>query len=366
MNDARYFYGTGHSLDENGELVFPIWARIPVDGEFFGAVFGNLDDHGGGQLEVVVGQTTLTAPDGSQQTIIAALGETQQLEHKDPDRWHFTDLDLTMLLLQDGTLVFLQRNADTQPDVLAGDMPVDFWDTLAAHHVILSDSGNFIFPEGQYDGSFGGGSGMVDPICFSADALIATMRGPRAAGDIRPGDLVLTRDRGYRPVRWVGRQRLSGLRLLGTDRLRPIRIAAGALGQGVPARDLTVSPQHRMLLAGPTVASRLGTEEVLAAAKHLVGLPGIGIECPAEGVTYVHLLLDTHEVLLAEGAWAESLYTGKQAMKALPAAQRAEILTLFPDLATGFPAHAAPARRFLTGREVRAWRKNLAPGAIPA
>ena len=153
---------------------------------------------------------------------------------------------------------------------------------------------------------------------------------------------------------------------MGAERLRPVRIGAGALGPGVPACDLVVSPQHRILLTGTAVARHFETPEVLVAAKHLVGLPGIVSELPSEGVTYVHLLLEAHEILLADGAWSESLYTGPQAMRTMPAAQRAEILTLFPALANGASGHATPARRFLTGREARVFRHALAPNEVPA
>jgi hypothetical protein len=69
-------------------------------------------------------------------------------------------------------------------------------------------------------------------------------------------------------------------------------------------------------------------------------------------VTYVHVLFDRHEVVFAEGAQSESLYTGDEALKALGEAARAEIFRLFPDLARR--AEPAPgARMFLTGRQAR-------------
>ncbi|MCR9148806.1 MAG: Hint domain-containing protein [Rhodobacteraceae bacterium] len=193
------------------------------------------------------------------------------------------------------------------------------------------------------------------PVCFAAGTMIAALHGPVPVEALRPGDLVLTRDRGYRPVRWAGTRHISPARLAAAERLRPVTLAPGALGPGMPARVLSVSPQHRMLLAGPEIAARFGAPEVLAAAKHLVSLPGIAPAPPERGVTYHHLLFDAHEVVLAEGAWSESLFTGPMAMTMMPAAQRAEIFTLFPRLASpGAPAHAAPARRFLNGREARA------------
>lgn len=84
--------------------------------------------------------------------------------------------------------------------------------------------------------------------CFVAGTLIETPVGWRAVEELAPGDLVITRDNGHQPVRWVGSVRLSGSSLARHSRLRPIRIRAGALGPATPARDLLVSPQHRVLV----------------------------------------------------------------------------------------------------------------------
>ena len=69
------------------------------------------------------------------------------------------------------------------------------------------------------------------------------------------------------------------------------------------------------------------------------------------GITYVHLLFDRHEIVMSEGAWSESLFTGPQALESVSTAARQEIFTLFPDLAAG--QIPQPARRLLTGREAR-------------
>lgn len=328
-----------------------------IEGEFGGAEFGDLDFNGS-QYSVSLGVSTLTGPDGDPKTIVAAASWFSVDFQLGGEGIPVSGLDnlVTAFLLSDETVVFVQV---LSTEGLSGILP----DTLVVTSNRTVGNTSYSFSDWYFTGSFGGQDGMT---CFTAGTLIATLRGPVPVEAIRPGDLVLTRDRGYRPVCWAGQTRVSGRRLALAERLRPIRIAAGALGPGMPARDLLVSPQHRMLLTGPEVERAFCAREVLGAAKHLVGLPGITVDQPAEGVTYVHLLLDTHEVLLADGAWSESLYTGPQAMKMLPAAQRAEILTLFPDLAQGAPAHAAPARRFLTGREMRRLRPALAPAAVPA
>lgn len=366
MIDARYFYATGYSVT-GGNLQFPRYAYIGNLGEPLGQVAGIafknvVEDTDNDRIVITIGSSTLTAPDGTDRVIVQAVGSARMRYNYAPDvpYGQFTDTSVSLYLLDDGTLVILERDDTQSFSSPASGVDVERF-MSGQTNIVLSSSGTVTIPADTYNGSFGGQAGMT---CFAAGTLVATLRGPRPVEAIRPGDLVLTRDRGYRPVRWAGQQRLSAVRLAVAERLRPVRIAAGALGPGMPARDMLVSPQHRMLLSGAEVAHRFGTTEVLAAAKHLVGLPGVSVDCPVEGVTYVHLLFDMHEILLADGAWSESLYTGPWAMKMLPAAQRAELLTLFPDLAQGTTAHAAPARRFLTGREARDLRRG--PATAPA
>ena len=188
--------------------------------------------------------------------------------------------------------------------------------------------------------------------CFTTGTLIDTAIGLRPIEDLRPGDMIRSRDRGWQPLRWIGAARLGPARLDLQPALRPIRIRAGALGPGLPERDLTVSPQHRVLIRSVIAARMFGQAENLVAAKHLTTLPGIDILDPPGGVTYWHMLFDRHEVICSNGAWSESLFTGPQAMKSLGAAARREILSLFPELSRP-GQQPLGARTFLSGRQGR-------------
>jgi Ca2+-binding RTX toxin-like protein len=187
--------------------------------------------------------------------------------------------------------------------------------------------------------------------CFTPGTLIATPDGPCPVESLRPGDLVLTRDSGLQPVRWVGQRRLGLGDLIVRPHLRPIRIAADALGNGMPCRDLLVSPQHRMLIGGPRPEMLFGMGEVLVAALHLTALPGVTQELTA-GVTYIHLMFDRHEIVLADGCWTESFQPGQQVIRGMEASQRDEVLELFPELAGGDLAYPA-ARPSLRAHEAR-------------
>ncbi|MBV0891948.1 Hint domain-containing protein [Paracoccus sp. Z118] len=190
------------------------------------------------------------------------------------------------------------------------------------------------------------------PQCFTTGTLIECDSGPRRIETIRPGDLVRTRDNGLRRVRWIGGRTLDAAALDLNPALRPIRIRVGALGNGLPRRDLTVSPQHRVLVQSTLTRQLCGEPQVLVAAKHLTDIDGIEVVRTATDVTYWHMLLDGHELVRSNGAWTETLYTGPEAMKSLAPAARREILTLFPELANGEPI-SPPARPFLKGRDGR-------------
>jgi len=188
--------------------------------------------------------------------------------------------------------------------------------------------------------------------CFTPGALIETKDGPIAVENLRVGQKVLTRDNGFQRIRWIGRRVLGAQDLAVNPALHPVLIRKGALGDGLPTADLRVSPQHRMLLSGPRADFLFGESEVLAAALHLVGQPGIE-RAPCDSVTYLHLMFDAHEIILADSAWTESFQPGQGTLTGLDGAQRAELFAIFPELR--FPkalSALVAARRCLKAYEV--------------
>ena len=109
--------------------------------------------------------------------------------------------------------------------------------------------------------------------CFTRGTMILTDAGLRAIEDLAEGDLVMTRDNGLQPVRWIGSVEVPADRLAAAPMLRPIRIAAGALGASTPAQDLLVSPQHRVLVRSRIAQRMFGTSEVMVPAIRLTVLP---------------------------------------------------------------------------------------------
>lgn len=188
--------------------------------------------------------------------------------------------------------------------------------------------------------------------CFTPGTMLRTDRGEVAVEDLVAGDLVLTRDNGLQPLRWVGRQYLSAARLRAQPELRPVRISVGALGPNLPARSMVVSPQHRVLVEGSRAELLFGESEVLVPAKHLQGATCPERSLPEDGVTYIHLLFDRHEVVLSDGIWTESFQPAQRMLSAMEDEVRAEVLAIFPELEDG-TATFTGARLSLRAHEAR-------------
>lgn len=187
--------------------------------------------------------------------------------------------------------------------------------------------------------------------CFTPGTLIATPRGERPVEDLVIGDRVITRDNGIQVIRWVGARNMSSEDLARAKHLRPVRIQQGALGAGLPERDMYVSPQHRVLVANDKTALYFDETEVLVAAQHLTKMDGIDV-VDVPDTTYIHVMFDHHEVILSDGAWTESFQPGDQTLASMGKAQRSEIIELFPELETaeGLDAYSM-ARRSLKQHE---------------
>lgn len=171
----------------------------------------------------------------------------------------------------------------------------------------------------------------VGIVCFCDGTLIRTDRGDVAVEDLQVGDMVETQS-GLKPLRWIGKRRVSARDQEINPKLRPVRIEAGALGLGLPSEPLRVSRQHRMVVSSRLVERMFDTPQALVAANKLVGLPGIELASASEGAEYFHLLFDEHEIIFANDAPSESFLVTSQSVRALSQESLEELRTLFPDL----------------------------------
>jgi hypothetical protein len=171
------------------------------------------------------------------------------------------------------------------------------------------------------------------PPCFTPGTLIETARGQVAIEALQIGDLVATFDDGMQAIRWIGTTVISARDLRDQARLWPILISKGALGDGMPVRDMLVSPMHRVLRGGPRAALLFGEGEVLVPAAHLVGQAGISCPAPVGDVRYIHIAFDAHQIVCSDGAWSESFLPGAQTLSGFDAQVQAELSELFVDAA---------------------------------
>lgn len=188
------------------------------------------------------------------------------------------------------------------------------------------------------------------PVCFVSGTMIETPRGQMMVDELRPGDLVMTVDDGPQPLVWVTSSTHTWPG--SEEKFKPVQIKAGALGNDLPQVDLMVSPQHHFLLRNAHCAVLFGCPEVIAPAKGLTGMMGVRHMKGKKTVTYHHLLLARHSLLLAGGVASESFYPGPTAIKMLNDAQRSALLALLPALRENAETgYGPPVRHKLTRRQ---------------
>jgi hypothetical protein len=146
-----------------------------------------------------------------------------------------------------------------------------------------------------------GGQNVVEiTACFLRGTRIATPGGTIAVEDLREGDAVLTRS-GISSVQWIGWRNIDCTRHPRPHDVWPVRIGPDAFGPGQPNRALRLSPDHAVFIDG-----------VLIPVRNLVNGATI-VQETAKSVSYWHVELPRHDILLAEGLECESyLDTGNR------------------------------------------------------
>lgn len=145
-------------------------------------------------------------------------------------------------------------------------------------------------------------NGGVDlTVCFLEGTRLLGLHGDIAVEEMEPGDRLITDSGAMRPVKWVGHRTIDATRHPRPETVWPIRIEAGAIDHGLPERTLYVSPDHALFIDG-----------CLIPAKILVNGRSI-VQEPRDRISYFHVELESHDILLAESLPVESyLETGNR------------------------------------------------------
>ncbi len=309
--------GTFATVDPAGSVSTTV-AGVNTSGELVGAFSDGVNTYGFTDVGGVF--TTLTAP-GSTFTVAEAVNDagtvTGFYEGADQAQHGFVDL---------GGVI-----STVDPSGSQGTMPT-----------AINSSGELF---GTYVNAAGLQVGFTaTPACYCPGAMIRTDNGDVPVERLAIGDRVATLDGACKPVRWIGRRSYAGRFLRGRPSLSPVRILAGALGAGVPSRDLVVSPAHALLLDG-----------ALIAAEDLVNGVSILRDAPADRVDYIHIELAEHGIVWANDAAAETFVEDdSRAMFS----NAAEYAALYPDAAVGKAVFCAP--RVDSGPVLEQVRQRLA------
>ena len=207
---------------------------------------------------------------------------------------------------------------------------------------INTDPGQSGFP-----GANGGFANFAAAPCYCRGTLIETEAGDRPVEALEIGDKVKTTSGALRPIKWIGRRGYAGRFVEGRKHLLPICLKAGSLDKDLPRRDLWISPHHAMYLQG-----------VLIEARFLINGASVVQAEAVDGVEYFHIELETHDVILAEGAPSES-FVDDNSRGMFHNAE--EFAARYPDRPRGPPRYFAP--RPYWGDEIEAARRHIASRA---
>ena len=306
---------------------------------------GTLTTSDGGSVgyTVTANVNTITRPgtdqgaqvtgDGSETVEVAfdqaVHGMTISVNRSNPGEVYFIEVDGVVIDLNDaiadGTVVFSQGGAATHEITASGGITSTGGPTngsIGFLHFESPVTNVRIFGMGAGAGNWdlfeiGIDSDDFRVVCFAADTRLQTAQGQVPVSQLRAGDRVMALDGSVHCIQRTNARHISAIAMMRETRLAPVHIQAGALGHGLPTHDLRVSRQHRVLVASRIAKRITGHAAVLIPAVRLVGLPGIDIDRSMTPISYYHVLLDHHDLLIANGAPAESLFLGAVTHQAL-------------------------------------------------
>ncbi len=196
------------------------------------------------------------------------------------------------------------------------------------------------------------------PCGLTPGTMIDTRHGPVAVEALEPGMQILTRDSGYRALRWIGRAHIDATVLDLRPEQRPVCIPRDSIAPGIPESDLQLAPRHGVLVSDAALLDVVGEREALSCAHHLARERSVA-SGPLE---YFILCLDSHQLIRANGAWVESFLPSERALRALTIPERDRLFASLPALRHEGETQRWPQiRRVLQAAEMSVLRKAADP-----
>lgn len=168
---------------------------------------------------------------------------------------------------------------------------------------------------------------------LAGNANVRTPCGARHIANLRPGDLVVTRDNGLVPVRMIWTRTVTEAEMAADPSLAPVRLTPRCIGPMMPQRDLVVAGDHRLLIPGYRLADQPDAAAALIAARDIAESSDKAFVNRAHGdITYYNLVFDAQQVFAANGLPVESYLPSPDNLSRLAAKVRDDIERVFPDL----------------------------------
>lgn len=171
-------------------------------------------------------------------------------------------------------------------------------------------------------------------IGLAGTSNVRTPCGPRHVANLRPGDLIVTRDNGLQPVRLIWSRKVTEAEMAADPSLAPVCLKPRCIGPMMPQRDLWVAGDHRILIPGYRLADIPDTSAALLPAREIAGTSDAAYVDRARGeMLFYNLVFDDHQVFSANGLPVESFELSKASLSMVPLSVRDRLEQVFPDLA---------------------------------
>ncbi len=150
---------------------------------------------------------------------------------------------------------------------------------------------------------------------LTSGAMVVTRNGEVPVEWLETGDDVLTRDRGFMPVRWINRVKLDRNSFRQRPDYAPVSILSERVDDRFPLHDISVAPDQLVMIRSPLAERDYWSNEVLVPARALGTQKDVDDMRGSDRAVYTQIMLQTHEAIIVDGLWCGSLFTGAMSLE---------------------------------------------------